>query len=223
MGEQSLLHIGIKTDEVLLDLDRIIAIGGSTALYAIDVSEFKALAVYLQSTGYVKFLSHYYTNPTTTPLVMASTNSNLPLIIPIPVLFKDFMFELYNKDAAQITTQLKVWGLYDLPELFLSQQPLPLGESETPLGGAASYTGTIYPTFGYRTINCAAKSDQAGTLYVYHLNEKGTLVSSNSVAVTAGSSATLSANVCGPFAQLKYVNGATPQTSFLITGRMLTN
>lgn len=90
-------------------------------------------------------------------------------------------------------------------------------DSTTPLGANATFTGTSRllgnPNFTDK-FRAFANADQGGTLYIEQSRNGSTWHALNSVSVSANTPTTLEASIYMQYVRVRYVNGATPQTSF---------
>jgi len=110
----------------------------------------------------------------------------------------------YIKDAFVGTTS----------PLQLMQDMVLMDSTVTALGASASYTGSARETKGYARISGSVFADQAGTLYVEQSPNGSNWDVSESVAVSAGVGAKFTYEIVCPYARIRYVNGATGQTTF---------
>ena len=87
------------------------------------------------------------------------------------------------------------------------------------LGGAGTYTSANISTASFTTLCGVVSSDQAGTLNIQALNEAtGAYVTVLAISVLANAAQTYSQKISSTSYRLNYVNGATPQTVFGLTG-----
>lgn len=86
--------------------------------------------------------------------------------------------------------------------------------STTLLGAAGTFTGRAEDVSIYAAVNVFAFSDQAGTLFVEFSIDGTNWDKSNSYAVSASTANSQSLAPPAQFVRIRYVNGATPQTSF---------
>ena len=99
-------------------------------------------------------------------------------------------------------------------------------DSTANLAGAGSVNGAARPNGGaaggegsrYNSFIAEAFSDQVGTLYVDKSVDGGTTWRQvASIASVANTSVSLKVPVSAPLYRSRFVNGATPQTAFLLT------
>ena len=99
-------------------------------------------------------------------------------------------------------------------------------ESTTPLGASAGINGTQRDNGGvsggassrYAFFTGAAYSDQIGTLFIDKSVDAGvTWRQEASIATVAGSATTLKVQVTAASYRVRFANGATPQTQFVLT------
>jgi hypothetical protein len=95
-------------------------------------------------------------------------------------------------------------------------QQVQVDKTTTPLGANGTYTtATPINCGGNARITGTVYSDKAGTLYI-DFSPDGTNwdYSTTAVSVSAGTGTGFSEEVVAPYARLRYVNGATAQTTF---------
>lgn len=95
--------------------------------------------------------------------------------------------------------------------------------SSTNLSGGGTYTSRWVLTDIYTAITGSVFSDQTGTLNVDQSGDGVNLDTTTSVAYTGGATTNNSYNVALtlPWVRLRYVNGATPQTTFRLYNRFV--
>ena len=86
--------------------------------------------------------------------------------------------------------------------------------STTALGAAGTFTGRAEDVSVYAAVNVFAFTDQAGTLFVEFSVDGQNWDKSNSYVVSASTANSQSLAPPAQFVRVRYVNGATPQTSF---------
>jgi hypothetical protein len=82
------------------------------------------------------------------------------------------------------------------------------------LGNAETYTSAALMSDTYDRAVGTVKSDQSGTLYVEQSGDGTNWDVSQSIAVTGGAGQSFSVALVAAYFRTRYVNGATPQTSF---------
>lgn len=97
-------------------------------------------------------------------------------------------------------------------------------QTVTPLGAGGSFVGTSEDMRYWAFINVLVNSDQAGTLFIEgSLLQAGPFTAGLSLAFPGGGQArTYSIAAVAPFMRARYVNGATPQVSFVFVTRFAT-
>lgn len=96
-------------------------------------------------------------------------------------------------------------------------------DSAAVLAAAATFTGTARDagsTVGYGRFFAHVFADQGGTLYLEKSTDNTTWRLAAQATVTAGVPAELELRVTARYSRVKYTNGATPQTAFLLTSSM---
>jgi len=90
----------------------------------------------------------------------------------------------------------------------------------TPLGANASYSSYWYnySAYGFAQIHILAYSDQNGTLYL-DFSDDQTHYLTVQASLTGGSGITITSRIYGQYFRIRYVNGATAQTIFLLSYR----
>lgn len=95
------------------------------------------------------------------------------------------------------------------------------GDTATPLGAGATFTGTQHGAPALANFYVVdAYADQAGTLFVERSNDLVTWYPVNTsagTAVAAGTSVSIKTPVTAGSYRVRFTNGATPQGSFAIT------
>jgi hypothetical protein len=97
-------------------------------------------------------------------------------------------------------------------------------DSSANLAGAGTFTGTSRDagsTIGYNWFAANAFADVAGTLRVEKSTDNSTWRLAESIAVGAGEGKSLRVPITTRYLRAVYVNGATIQTSFLLTSSLL--
>ena len=105
-----------------------------------------------------------------------------------------------------------------LPLFFISHYLATVERTTTALAASASYTSRTYVAQNLQEIGFYAYADQAGTVYYDVSYDGSTWRTVKSVSVSAGTALgdTLSP-IPGHYVRLRYVNGATAQTTFDFT------
>jgi len=112
------------------------------------------------------------------------------------------------KDATLATASSKLDKLDELGRLDL------LDYTTTPLGANASWTSTVDNSPYTRYICGSVYADQAGTLYVEQSPDGTNWDLVDSYSVSAGTGLRFSVEKVLPYARVRFVNGATAQTTF---------
>lgn len=86
--------------------------------------------------------------------------------------------------------------------------------TSTPLAGNATYLGGQCQTDTYDSVGGTVYSDQSGTAYIDQSTDGVNWDFTTTIAVTGGTGAVVSVPLVAPIYRLRYVNGATPQTTF---------
>ena len=92
-------------------------------------------------------------------------------------------------------------------------------DTTTVLAASATYTGTardVGTTPLYNKFKGMSLSDQVGTLYIEQSTDNVTWFITKTIAATAGVAAQFNEDVIARYVRVRYVNGATLQTSFRI-------
>lgn len=91
-----------------------------------------------------------------------------------------------------------------------------LGYTDVALGISANFTGSYYDVTIFSKTLVTVLTDQAGTVFIdWSQDMAGTnAVYSDSLAIVASTAAFLLTECKGPYARVRYVNGAVAQTSF---------
>lgn len=84
----------------------------------------------------------------------------------------------------------------------------------TPLAISASFTGDTLDVRAYRGMTGRAFADQAGTLYIEHSDDGTAWDVSNTIAVSASTPVFFDLPMYLYYARVRFVNGATAQTTF---------
>ncbi len=96
-------------------------------------------------------------------------------------------------------------------------------ETTTPLTANAVYTGSWLDlgSSGYSYILALVYSDQSGTLYIEQSHDGSTVIRQDSLSYTGGDTSgnLMKVQVMARYVRLRYVNGATDQTTFVLTRR----
>ncbi len=82
------------------------------------------------------------------------------------------------------------------------------------LAASGTFTGTNVLVDGYSLITGTVYSDQAGTLYIDQSSDGTNYDVTTNVSVSAATGVSFSVQVVAPNARIRYVNGATAQTTF---------
>ena len=102
--------------------------------------------------------------------------------------------------------------------VMIIQRPYADG-SVAALGASGVYTGSGFDTRNHRRVTGYAYSDQAGTLYIDYSDDNSTWrMLATGTAVAAATLVTYDVICYGRYARLRYVNGATLQTTFELRG-----
>lgn len=110
-------------------------------------------------------------------------------------------------------------GAVGIPRDIMGRQGmgcLELGYTDVALGISGSFVGNYYDIDILAKVVITVSADQAGTAYIDWAQDlAGTnAVYSDTLAVVAGTPAYLLTECKGPYARVRYVNGATAQAAF---------
>lgn len=94
------------------------------------------------------------------------------------------------------------------------------------LGNAGALSGLTLLASRHARVRGFAASDQTGTIFIDQSLDGTTWYNVNSVAVPGSVTSPrvgveLESQVCMPFVRVRYVNGATPQTAFVLTSALV--
>jgi hypothetical protein len=89
-----------------------------------------------------------------------------------------------------------------------------LGSSTTALAANASVTLGPADALSYKYINISVFADQAGTLYIDQSPDNTNWDITQSISVSAGVGQAISQEIAARYVRVRYVNGATAQTTF---------
>ena len=94
--------------------------------------------------------------------------------------------------------------------------------TSAPLGANASYTSSWFDwySYGFTQTHVLAYSDQSGTLYL-DFSDDQTHYLTVQASLTGGSAATITSRIYGRYMRVRYTNGATAQTVFTLSYRMV--
>ena len=96
-------------------------------------------------------------------------------------------------------------------------------DSATVLAANATFTGTSRDagsTVGYGVFYASAFSDQAGTVYIDKSTDATTWRAAAQATVAAGVPSEITAHITTRYNRVRFLNGATLQTAFLLTSSM---
>lgn len=88
------------------------------------------------------------------------------------------------------------------------------------LGNAGVYDSGAQRTLLYDNITGTVFANQAGTLNVEQSFDGTNWDTNSSTAVSASTGTSFNVTVVAPWYRLRYVNGATPQTTFRLSARL---
>jgi len=91
--------------------------------------------------------------------------------------------------------------------------------TDTLLGNAEVFTGERKLTDSWNFLRGTVFSDQSGTLHVEQSADGVNWDTDSTTAVTGGTGAAWEVTPVAGYWRLRYVNGATPQTVFRLSGR----
>lgn len=101
-------------------------------------------------------------------------------------------------------------GPVDIQRILRSQYV----STDTPLAISASFTGDTLDVRAARGMTGRAFADQAGTLYIEHSDDGTTWDVSDTITVPASTSTFFDVLMYLYYARVRFVNGATAQTTF---------
>ncbi|HID56453.1 TPA: hypothetical protein EYP37_07975 [Candidatus Poribacteria bacterium] len=93
-------------------------------------------------------------------------------------------------------------------------------DSTTSLAAGASFTGSTRDAQYYTQFRAKAYADQAGTLYIQQSRDGSTWRTTHSIAVGAGETQQIVADLVDRYCRVHYVNGATDQAAFELTSSL---
>lgn len=92
------------------------------------------------------------------------------------------------------------------------------GGTTTILGANATYTGSTLDALQFKRFTGAVSASHAGTLALEQSDDGITWYRLTSTAITAGTPAKFTEDIVLRYIRMVYINGATAQTSFFLSG-----